>query len=155
MNISVKGKNEVLSKFELRYAATFFSYRLMGQRLSKYVTLKIENNSLDGKYWGLCSPIDEEFRRIPREFEIVLYQSKQRAKTLETLAHEMVHVKQFARGELRNAGTFDYKWMGERYSMKEEHLNDTNLPWEIEAYGLEKQLRNEYLQHVKQEGLTF
>jgi hypothetical protein len=155
MNISVRGNNEVLNKRELRYAVTFFSYRLLGPRLSKNVSVRVENNAVDGRYWGFCCALDEDFRRYPREFEVVLFQSKQRSKTLETLAHEMVHVKQFARGELRSIGTFDYKWMGQKFNIWDPSYGEANLPWEIEAYGLEKELKEEYLEHVKQEGLTF
>jgi len=156
MNISVRGNNEVMSKSELRYAITFFSYRLLGQRLAKNVFVRVKNRTIDYQYWGLCSPLDEDFRRYPREFEIKLFQSKQRSKNIETLAHEMVHVKQFARGELRSAGMHpcSFRWMGEKYNTL-DYADDLSLPWEVEAYSLEKELKTEYIQHVKDEGLIF
>ena len=48
-----------------------------------------------------------------------------------TLAHEMVHVKQLAKGTLKTRKTGTYIWAGKRYSKKTEYLN---MPWEIEAF---------------------
>lgn len=48
-----------------------------------------------------------------------------------TLAHEMVHVKQMAKGTLKNRQSGSYIWAGKRYSKKTEYLS---MPWEIEAF---------------------
>lgn len=48
-----------------------------------------------------------------------------------TLTHEMVHVKQIAKGTLKTRKTGSYIWAGKRYSKKTEYLN---MPWEIEAF---------------------
>lgn len=48
-----------------------------------------------------------------------------------TLAHEMVHVKQIAKGTLKTRKTGSYIWAGKRYSKKTEYLS---MPWEIEAF---------------------
>jgi hypothetical protein len=48
-----------------------------------------------------------------------------------TLAHEMVHVKQLAKGVLKTRKTGSYIWAGKRYSKKTEYLS---MPWEIEAF---------------------
>lgn len=48
-----------------------------------------------------------------------------------TLAHEMVHVKQLAKGTLKNRKTGSYIWAGKRYSKKTAYLS---MPWEIEAF---------------------
>ena len=48
-----------------------------------------------------------------------------------TLAHEMVHVKQLAKGQLKHRKTGSYIWAGKRYSKKTEYLS---MPWEIEAF---------------------
>lgn len=57
-----------------------------------------------------------------------------RPKPLEqmgvTLAHEMVHVKQLAKGILKTDGGVNY-WMGRRYRRNTKYLN---MPWEIEAF---------------------
>jgi len=48
-----------------------------------------------------------------------------------TLAHEMVHVKQLAKGQLKHRPTGSYIWAGKRFSKKTEYLS---MPWEIEAF---------------------
>lgn len=48
-----------------------------------------------------------------------------------TLAHEMVHVKQMAKGILKSTRTGAHLWAGKRYSKKTEYLS---RPWEIEAF---------------------
>ncbi len=47
-----------------------------------------------------------------------------------TLAHEMVHVKQMAKGTLKTVNGVTY-WNGKRYSARTKYLNQ---PWEIEAF---------------------
>ena len=47
-----------------------------------------------------------------------------------TLAHEMVHVKQIARGYLKTINGVNY-WMGKRVHGRTKYLNK---PWEIEAF---------------------
>lgn len=51
-----------------------------------------------------------------------------------TLAHEMVHARQFLRGQLSGIGT--WKWKGRNADGYEYE----NQPWEKEAYRLEKDL---------------
>lgn len=48
-----------------------------------------------------------------------------------TLAHEMVHVKQLAKGVLKYRRTGNHVWAGKRYKKTTEYLN---RPWEIEAF---------------------
>jgi len=56
----------------------------------------------------------------------------------ETLAHEMVHVKQYARGQITHGKNLKSKfWMGQR--IKSQYYDS---PWEIEAYSKERVLAN-------------
>ena len=48
-----------------------------------------------------------------------------------TLAHEMVHVKQSAKGILKNKQNGMNIWAGKQYSKKTKYLD---MPWEIEAF---------------------
>ena len=56
---------------------------------------------------------------------------------LQNFAHEMVHVKQWARGELKDVmrGYSLCKWKGELVDTEKVEYYDT--PWEIEAFGRE------------------
>lgn len=48
-----------------------------------------------------------------------------------TLAHEMVHVKQMAKGQLKNGARGTQIWMGKKYPAKTTYLD---RPWEVEAF---------------------
>ena len=54
-----------------------------------------------------------------------------------TLAHEMVHVKQLAKGTLKYRKTGSFVWAGKRYKKTTEYLS---RPWEIEAFSRQELL---------------
>lgn len=60
---------------------------------------------------------------------------------MQTLAHEMVHARQFIRGQLFNQG--GWAWKGRNADGYEYQ----NQPWEKEAYRLEKELFMECFPH--------
>ena len=76
---------------------------------------------------GYCLELDNK-----REFELEVDKTQPMRKLLETVAHEMVHVKQYARREM-NPHSDD--WLGKTYNPKKVSYWD--LPWEIEAHGRE------------------
>ena len=53
-----------------------------------------------------------------------------------TLAHEMIHVKQIAKGKLKTVRGYRY-WNGKRYGDKIKYLDQ---PWEIEAFSKQELL---------------
>lgn len=48
-----------------------------------------------------------------------------------TLAHEMVHVRQLAKGIMKFLPNNERVWMGKRYSKKTKYLD---MPWELDAF---------------------
>lgn len=59
-------------------------------------------------------------------------------RLLLTLAHEMVHVKQYAKGQVKNNSRGKVRfWMGK--SVKKDYYEQ---PWELEAFGKERILAN-------------
>tara|TARA_B000000557_G_C20782223_1_gene447029 strand:- start:1044 stop:1475 length:432 start_codon:yes stop_codon:yes gene_type:complete len=76
---------------------------------------------------GYCLEADNK-----RTFELEVDKSQPLRALLETVAHEMVHVKQYARRELDPNKEV---WMGKTYNPKD--VNYWDLPWEIEAHGRE------------------
>lgn len=76
---------------------------------------------------GYCLETDND-----RTFEIELDKTQSMRNLLETLAHEMVHVKQYARRELHPSTDL---WCGKTVNPKKVSYWD--LPWEIEAHGRE------------------
>jgi len=82
----------------------------------------------------------EDSTTRPRHFTVRADSSQTLQEMLETVAHEMVHVKQYARGELKDFSktTKLCKWKGDL--MEWEKVNYYDLPWEIEAHGRERGL---------------
>ena len=52
-------------------------------------------------------------------------------QTALTLAHEMIHVYQFAKGILKTNKNGNKIWAGKHFSYKTSYLD---MPWEIQAY---------------------
>ena len=91
-------------------------------------TLEIEVKLCSPKgAMGYCLELDTN-----REFEIEVDRTLSYRKMLETVAHEMVHVKQYARRELHPCM---HTWCGKTYNP--EKVSYWDLPWEIEAHGRE------------------
>jgi hypothetical protein len=72
-------------------------------------------------------------RTEPKQLQIALYSRLPFGQLLRTLAHEMVHIKQFIRGHYKTEqarnGKFKRFWLGTQVTAKYE-----KQPWEIEAY---------------------
>jgi hypothetical protein len=78
----------------------------------------------------------------------------QRYKMLQCLAHEMVHVKQYAKGELSNE-LITAKWQGKTFKLTNSMEDYFNWPWEIEAYGRDRSLYLFYQVMLQSEKIKF
>ena len=104
-----------------------FASQLNINRLKTDITVKFHHNLFVDRNMtctGLCESDDKRTFII----DVALY-----SNWVTTLAHEMVHVKQFARGELNESLT---KWKNKDCSDKEYW----DQPWEIEARKLQHEL---------------
>lgn len=111
------------------------------ERLMPRLRYKIEiqvtlTRSLCSKEGIIGSCLDLDQTQNPRCFHIDLDSSQRLRTLLITLAHEMVHVKQYARNEYTYASTEGkYKWQGKKVNV--DKTDYWELPWEIEAHGRE------------------
>lgn len=151
MDVKIKGKNEKMTRKELFFATKYFARQLMSEKLCKNLTIELicdKNHHCHG------SSVWTDSNHRPREFEIILNASHGKRTQLITLAHEMVHVKQHAKGELKSMlRTREEKWHG-RY-IKENEMSYYEKPWEIEAYGRELWLYQMFMQWKKEYNLKF
>ncbi len=99
------------------------------ERSRKTLMIKVTNQDLDDMD-GATAPLD-----IIDSY-VVLIKPRSIKDMGITLAHEMVHVKQLAKGTLRQVGGVNY-WNGKRYRKNHKYLN---LPWEIEAFSKQELL---------------
>ena len=141
MKIAVWTKNlAVISETEkkiIKQAAEFYANLLLSPRTVKNLDLTInivDSLDKDQKVLGFASPRNSADDRRPREFVIDLDRQKKLKSILKCLAHEMAHVKQYAKGELKFHETNDLvTFKKERYVDDDYWLS----PWEVEACGYE------------------
>ncbi len=69
-------------------------------------------------------------------------------RLVETLAHEMVHIKQFVTGQIEQKGRSTY-WKGKKIIKSKVSYYD--LPWEIDAWSKEKVLAAKVFKFIEQE----
>lgn len=111
----------------------------------------LKDMTKDGVY-GFCmaDPNSEADRSDrPRCFELTIHRKLPLRKLLETIAHEMVHVKQYARGELYQGSRVNkHRWQGSWLNTDPDYWDQ---PWEIEAHGREVGL---FVRWAESEGLA-
>ena len=154
MKLILRAKGATLTPKErkiLKMATHFYASRLMSDRLSN--TLEISINVIKdfyvkNKILGEAFPKDDVLG-MPSNKQFVInleWNNKLGKRVLQCLAHEMVHVKQYAKGELKfhergNLVTFQREqYQGDEYW---ESL------WEIEAYGREVGLYQKFRPTLK------
>jgi len=143
MRISIKGGTEE-QKLHAKQFCKFFAKKFFKDELSKLISVKIDHNPYNDNDLADCVWTDEE--TPPKKFHIQLFLPEEISLVnyLRTIAHEMVHIKQFAKGELRQLPSTNNeicKWHGSRY---EWEMHYWDRPWEIEAHGREKGLVIDY-----------
>lgn len=90
------------------------------------------------------SPIEADPR--PKHYEMEIDAKLSKKQFLISLAHEIIHLKQFAKNQMRDLESKKMtRWMGDYYV--EDNINYWRRPWEIEAHKGEKILYEEYINH--------
>jgi hypothetical protein len=147
MKIRLLGTSKV-SGSELRYATRFMSDLIMSRQLTKNLDITIKLMDDNFRLLGMCEWLDNNI--APRKFKIHLNNSVGRRTLLLTLAHELIHVKQYARNELMDTfkGPTNVKW--KREYINEDKIYEKDLPWEVEARGREEGIYERYKMHIEQ-----
>ena len=133
--IEVKGG----SKSQKQYITSIvnFCIKKLMPRLDLDIVVKLTDLSKQNVY-GYCNADPEgDAGRLdrPRAFEIEVHSKLTLRRLLETVAHEMVHVKQYARGELYQGSRVNkHRWQGVWLDKDPDYWDQ---PWEIEAHGRE------------------
>jgi hypothetical protein len=103
-------------------------------------------NLSDG-YVGFCGISEfNENKSRPKDFSITLHSRCCKKTRLIALAHEMIHLKQYAKGELYEYESDATKWKGKIITPT---LMYWDHPWEIEAYGRQLSLYNKFIIYQK------
>jgi len=119
-------------------AISIFADFLFTAQLSRYIYIKVSYRKLTD-YWGMTLIEDYNRRGLPRNFTLHIKNDLCEKETIKTIAHEMVHVKQYAYLELNESMTM---WQGKYIDINK--IKYSNFPWEIEAFHLSNILMENY-----------
>jgi hypothetical protein len=144
MQISIIGKPDSIDANYCREAVRYFGRQLLSKHLNKNIKLKVVFDEI--KYKGTCTWNDSP--RFGRDFTIQIDARLGWRLTLISLAHEMVHVKQYASGELQDYRTDvnKCKWRGDIYYCYTDEDYWLYSPWEIDAFGRELGLYKTFME---------
>ena len=120
-------------------AARFFAEKLiLNKRVLKNCHIKIRFTDKIKEY-GYASVDEKHKGKKPRKFLIEIHPGIGARRILETLAHEMVHIKQYVTGELSDNMS---AWYG--IKIDSDKIDYWDHPWEIDAFGRENGLLYKY-----------
>ncbi|MGZ4850510.1 MAG: hypothetical protein ACXV2C_03915 [Candidatus Bathyarchaeia archaeon] len=142
MQIRTSGKPTKISTAMCRKAALYFGKKLLSKRIYDNITIRLVFKDM-----RICAEC-ECFIDEKRNFTIYLRKDMGTRRMLLSLAHEMVHVKQWATGEMKEyiRDMEKCKFQGKIYNAVDTHENYwLNQPWEIEARGWEMGLYKTFL----------
>jgi len=102
------------------------------------ITVNLTNCIKNGAY-GYCMEGDSN-----RDFEIEVDKSLRLYDFVSTLTHELTHMKQYARGEMKYMSDGRTRWKKKIY----RKISYADSPWEKEAFKVEKQLALQCFEEV-------
>jgi hypothetical protein len=134
-DIHITGGNAKKRNTVKKAARWMLGYAL-GTRLANNICLDItlEENLKETRFYG--SVIWEDDNQRPRSFDMELCNYLKDRMLYRVLAHEIVHIRQYATGDLKDLATqADYcKWKNKMVKSEGPgKVNYFDLPWEVEA----------------------
>jgi hypothetical protein len=149
--ISVVREDTLVRKFQKNepyYAARWMLSQLVPVELLKKIKLEVFIRKMTHQH-GNCWA----YNKCPFEYNIVVNSILGRRESLRVIAHESVHVMQYATGKMKdlwgqhNRGKI--LWENKTMEPSDSGSFYYNSPWEKEAYGKQEKLMRAYLRHVK------
>jgi hypothetical protein len=146
MHIYVSGQSKSTNQQEITQAVEIFGELTLGKRRANATSVYVRAMEMPKPHYGYCVPLDSTNRRR-RVFGIFVNDKLTKKKTIMTLAHEMVHVRQMRLNVLRSVDSTWHKWFGRPISVHNREYRQ--LPWEIEAFVCEEPMYKHYLAVTK------
>ena len=141
IKINFNGRVPAQNRALVRKAADYFMQELLPIRKANNTFLEIRFLKMTSDFNGFCQiHEDEDNDYSPKSFSIDMNSSLSLDDMIETLAHEMVHMRQFRNKELGYRESFT-RFNGVAYSINMPYKKQ---PWEKEAYKLEKKLTKKF-----------
>lgn len=143
-----------IQKRAIKEIAPWVLEHLVGKRIKNNIelTIKFKTPKYMENLEGATTWEDDNHK--PREFLIELDKTMPLETLIVTVCHELVHIKQMAKGEMKDLfrGEYDIMWRGVKMNTKNNKMNYWDLPWEIEAFGRERGL---YIMWKEANGLKY
>ena len=141
MIVNVSGGNEIWNK-EIEKFTRAVMQKLMPRAYTRlYLTIELEYG-LHKNYGVLGDCEIEILEERPSDFIIRLEENSTDEEVLITLAHELVHVQQYASGKLKQYMRGGYRFKNDIYPNEYPYML---RPWEIEADTMEKDLYDSFI----------
>jgi len=115
----------------VKLAIQYFADNLISKQLQRYVSIKVTLVANTDNY-GEVEITDYNSKGLPRDFTLYIDKNLPEEEKIRTIAHELVHVKQYVYNELNEQMTL---WHGKKVS-EDDYENYFDRPWEKEAYEL-------------------
>ena len=155
MKVSIKGGRQ-RQRDAINEMVFWIGRQLLSRRLYATTILNIELKNLDKEDYNAATIVSPEYRLSsrPRVFNLEFDKKKNIEDLRKDLAHEMVHVKQYERGELYRFDKTDHiRWKGKIYhSSIEDGVDYWSMPYEVEARGMEDALKMKFREYLKTRG---
>jgi hypothetical protein len=124
--VDVVGSNK--TKRDIAYNVVYFMLQKLLPRL-RNIEIEVKFSKMDDDAVGYCMMLDNN-----REYQLEISKDLNIKELVMTICHEMVHVKQYVRNEMKE---------GQMVWKKKPIASDTkyyDLPWEKEAYAMQASL---------------
>lgn len=136
LDVYVSGDHSKKTKQIIANAAEYYASLLLPKKIIKNISLNVVlKRKMDDDASGYCVMLDKD--RNYKEFEIELDKKVNINEILKNLAHEMVHLKQYALGELSDGFIHARATRWQSGHFDDQKIDYWDQPWEIEAYGRE------------------
>ncbi len=157
-NVYTLNENEKITREELKFATKFMLSLITSRKVHNKLNIWVESKDIRHKEkMDGTAGVRGDHTKSPRNFNVVLNSLCSRNRQLLTLAHELVHVKQFAINQLGLSWTSDgvnfTRW--KRRDVNTDKVHYWDLPWEVEALGRQEGLLHRYKKFVKEQGIKF
>jgi len=131
--------NGKLNKRQI-HALEYYASNLFTPQLKKHIEITVKFVKFADYHHGLVTVDDYNVLGTPRSFVIEINKADNAETKLISLAHELVHVKQYARNELNEEMSY---WRGNY--VNSDTIPYDQQPWEIEAESRGKELYAQFL----------
>lgn len=123
-------------------ALNFFADRLFSRQMQKHLEIEFVFRKTMPDYYGVTYINDFNEGNKLRNFVIEIDSGLNRKEKIITMAHELVHVKQFAYGHMDECMS---RWRGKKIDLNS--VPYVEQPWEIEATETSEKLFLEFMEN--------